>query len=105
MAGPPYITGALYPMDNVVPPYQQPNGPGTTVIPQQPIGEKMGLFNAGCGHFFNSWLVQRGSFLDPSDGLVKSVALVTCPLCGYLQQQIIPYSLIDFDPNFMYIIG
>jgi hypothetical protein len=105
MAGPPYTTGALYPPDpGVVPAYTQPGGPGTLAYPQQTMGEQMGLFVGGCGHWFGSWFVQEGSFLDPDTDTVMSVALVTCPLCGFLQQQIIPFDRI-YSFEFYYIIG
>ena len=103
--GAPYILGALYPPDDVVPKYTQPGGPGTAALPSQPIGERMGLFSAPCLHWFNSWRVQEASYTDPNTQIIHRVALVQCPLCGCLAQIIDPYSLIDFDPNYWYIIG
>ncbi len=103
--GSPYILGALYPdSTDVYPVFTQPGGPGTQTFPAQPIGERMGLFNAGCGHWFDAWLVTRSSFLDPDTHTVMSVALVLCPLCQFLQQQIIPYERI-YGPEFVYILG
>ena len=101
----PYILGALYPdSTDVYPVFTQPGGPGTLAYPQQPIGEKMGLYNAGCGHFFDSWRVQRSSFLDPDTQTVMSVALVQCPMCSFLQQQIIPYERL-YSFEFYYVLG
>ena len=101
--GSPYIIGALYPPDDIVPKYSQPGGPGTTAYPQQSIGEMVALFVAGCSHWFNSWRVQESSYTDAFD-VVHTVALVQCPLCGYLEQIIDPYNLIYTD-MYAYIIG
>ena len=90
--------GTLFPVDFTAAVYTQPGGPGTTVYPQQAQGEMMGLFNAGCGHFFNSWLVQCAAVCGvPS-------AIVGCPLCGYVVQIITPFSLI-YTYEYAYILG
>ena len=103
MAHAPYILGALYPWDNVTPPYTQPGGPGTQTFPAQTQGEMMGLFTAQCGHFFNSWHVQQASYVD-DEGNTHTVNLVQCPLCAILVQIIDPFWLI-YTLDYMYIIG
>ena len=90
--------GALYPnggLNNIA--WSQPGGPGTIVYPQQQIGgayesitpfnEATGMFRAGCGHAMNQALVQREYDYDND----ISVALVTCPLCGYVQYSLSPF--------------
>ena len=89
--------GELYPTQ-YYPTFSQPGGPGTPTFPQQDIGEKLGTFTAGCGHWFNNWWVPNSAFLGvPS-------AYIACPLCGYVQQIVTPQSLIYTDP-FYIIVG
>jgi hypothetical protein len=71
------------------PQFTQPGGPGTVALPQQAINELNGMFRAGCGHSFNSWLILTQS--DPVQGVVK---LVCCPVCTYVQNQ---YTLDAFN--------
>src|SRR5208283_4728132 len=94
--GSPYILGALYPPDEIYAKFTQPGGPGTPVFPQQQIGEQIGTFMADCGHYFLDWMVQMGSYKD-NEGVTHRVALITCPLCGYLNQIVDPYELINTD--------
>lgn len=90
--------GALYPpggLNNVK--WSQPGGVGTQVFPAQqtsvdllditPFSELTGLMSAGCSHYFDEPLVQRE--FDYTEN--SSVALVCCPLCGYVQTAIEPF--------------
>lgn len=89
--------GALYPpggLNGIA--WKQPI-PGGLVYPQQvtgvdyysvqPFSELSGLMSSPCGHFFNYPLVQREyDYLTES-----SVALIQCPLCGYLIYTLEPF--------------
>lgn len=90
--------GTLYPeggLNNIN--WSQPGGPGTQVFPQQQVGvdyisidpfnELTGIMSVGCGHFINTPLIQREYDYDTGE----SVALCTCPLCGYIQEAIEPF--------------
>ena len=90
--------GALYPpggLNNIK--WSQPGGVGTPVYPQQqtgvdyfsshPFSELSGQFSVGCGHFCNMPLVQQEyDYVTES-----SVALICCPLCGYVQYTLEPF--------------
>jgi hypothetical protein len=92
--------GALYPpggLNNIA--WQQPGGVGTQVFPAQqtsvdyfavtPFSELTGVFSSPCGHFENYPLIQQE--FDYETG--SSVALVCCPLCGYVVYTIEPFEL------------
>lgn len=86
--------GQLWPLGDDYPTPVQPGGPGTVVTsPPQDIGEKIGMWTTGCGHFFNNWAIYKVAV-----GGVPS-ALVCCPLCGYISRIITPYDLINTDAN------
>jgi len=75
----------------------QPNGPFTQVtnIPMttDPLAKTNGVYISipsgryfpGCGHSINEYLIQQLSL----DGVTQAKA-VTCPMCGYVQQLIVP---------------
>ena len=90
--------GALLQPNDAYPPFQQPGGTGAATFPQQQIGEKLGMFTAGCGHFFNNWMVLNRAFLG------QFSAYICCPICGYVQNIVTPQSLIYTDA-FYIIIG
>lgn len=90
--------GALYPpggRNNVA--WSQPGGVGTQVFPQQqtgvdyfavtPFSELTGMMSSGCGHFLMTPLIQREYDYDTE----KSVALLCCPLCGYVNSYLEPF--------------
>jgi hypothetical protein len=90
--------GALYPpggLNNVK--WSQPGGPGTLVYPQQqtgvdyfsikPFSELSGQFACGCGHYVDQPLIQREFDFDTEE----SVALICCPMCGYVQYTLEPF--------------
>lgn len=90
--------GALYPaggLSNIK--WSQPGGVGTLVFPQQqtgvaylstkPFSELSGIFACPCGHFCNYPLVQREWDYATS----SSVALICCPLCGYVVYTMAPF--------------
>jgi hypothetical protein len=84
------FVGGLFPPDKEYPAAKQPGGPGTIVTdPIQSDGEKIGLFVAGCGHFFNSWMIQKIAVSGTAS------AVIGCPVCGYCQRIITPYDLIN----------
>lgn len=76
--------------------WKQPGGPGTQVFPAQatsvdyfsvkPFSEQSGLFSCGCSHFCNYPEIYRD--IDVTTGEV--LAMVTCPLCSFLQYTL-PY--------------
>jgi hypothetical protein len=82
------LVGTIYNPDTAVylPKFTQPGGPGTATFPQQQPGEMIGLFVAGCGHWFNNWDVISAT-VDCDE-----VAVMRCPLCQYVQRIIDPYS-------------
>jgi len=69
------------------PKWTQPGGIGTPVFPAQTTGELVGLFMAGCGHSFNSWIIEESQACNGD-----TVAVVMCPLCRYCQRIIDPFS-------------
>lgn len=75
---------------------KQPNGVGTPVTdPTQAFGERIGKWFPGCGHSFNNW--------DIASCAVgcTTAALIRCPMCGYVQRILVPYSLIHADANYI----
>lgn len=90
--------GELLQPNDAYPPFEQPGGTGTATRPQQHIGEKLGTFTAGCGHFFNNWMVLNRAFLG------EFSAYICCPICGFVQNIVTPQSLIYTDA-FYIIIG
>lgn len=90
--------GELFQPNDAYPVFEQPSGPGTVTYPQQQIGEKLGTFTAGCGHFFNNWMVLNRAFL----GVFS--AYICCPVCGFVQNIVTPQKLIYTDA-FYIIIG
>jgi hypothetical protein len=89
--------GALLQTNDAYPPFLQPGGIGTATFPQQQIGEKLGMWVASCGHFFNSWRVISQAFL----GIYS--AYISCPVCGFVQRIVTPQSLIHTDAFFIII--
>lgn len=83
--------------------WSQPGGSGTVVYPQQPFGERVALFTAGCGHWFNHWDVHKNIFNPPSTviGYTIESAFLCCPLCSYIQQIIYPYADIYSLSNYI----
>lgn len=90
--------GALYPsggLNDIE--WQQPGGVGTQVFPAQamgvdyfstvPFNEFSGLQFSGCGHSLNTPLIQREYDYNEQ----SSVALICCPLCGYVNNAIYPF--------------
>lgn len=75
-------------------PASQPAGPNTPVTdPVQTTGELIGQFFSGCGHSFNAWEIMAMTVeCIPSAG-------VRCPICGFLQRIITPYSDIYAQAN------
>ncbi len=81
------IVGTIFqPAVSYLSPFTQPGGPGTATFPQQDPGQMIGLFVAGCGHFFNSWIIFSATVN------CDQVAAMLCPVCGYCQRLIDPYS-------------
>lgn len=93
--------GALYPpggLNNIA--WTQPGGIGTQVFPAQivggsyestePFNERSGIFNCGCGHSQNQALIQREFDYDTN----QSVALVCCPLCGFVSYTLTPFEAV-----------
>jgi hypothetical protein len=89
--------GTLLQPNDSYPPFLQPGGPGTATFPQQQIGEKLGMWAASCGHFFNSWMVLSRAYL----GIFS--AYICCPQCGFVQRIVTPQSLIHTDAFFIII--
>ena len=91
---PDFQVGELYTPSGSYPVPSQPGGINTPVtMPVQTDGEKIGLWVAGCQHWFNHWNVYSAAV-----GGVTS-ALICCPVCGYIQRIITPYSAIHSDAN------
>lgn len=100
------LVGTVYiPNYNGIP-WTQPGGPGTTVFPQQqsnpwanyPVAgqffiEASGLWTVGCGHWVDYPYVWRD--YDACTG--ESCAIVSCPICSYIQYLMEPYEAFD-DP-------
>jgi hypothetical protein len=85
------LIGQLFP-EPYQPTPKQPGGIGTPVTdPLQTVYEKTGMFFGGCGHSFNSWVIQQTSV----GGVPQKLA--TCPLCGYCQQ-VLTVSAFDNNP-------
>lgn len=86
--------GQLLPGDGCYPTPLQPGGPGTPVtMPSQTEGEMIGLWVAGCTHWFNHWSVYSAEIGG------QPTALICCPICLYIQRIVIPYSAIHTDQN------
>lgn len=89
---PTIILGQLYPNDGTTPVPQQPGGPGTPVtMPIEQPGEQLGNWTAGCGHFFQNWMIYSAQIQG------VTAALIVCPMCLYLQRIVTPYS--DINPK------
>jgi len=94
-----WVVGGLYPQPGGIGGFwTQPGGLFTTVFPQQasanvdyfstePFNELSGQYSFGCGHSANQCMVFRDYDYDNA----TSVALLTCPLCGFVQRTIEPY--------------
>jgi len=88
--------GEIYQNDGTKPGTVQPGGPGTIVtMPQETDGEKLGLFVAGCGHFFVSFVAQSASVFG------VPACLLLCPVCNYIQRIIVPFTDIYSESNFI----
>jgi hypothetical protein len=76
------------------PPAEQPGGIGTVVTdPTQQPDEMTGLWFFGCGHSF----VHMDIRIQAQNGC--PVALVRCPVCGYVQRIISPASELHSEAN------
>ena len=84
----PLATDSILGQSSLGPLYTQPGGPGTQVFPQQSLGEKSAPYSFGCGHFFN--LPAIWEQYDPATK--QQAAIIACPICGYVQRIIEPYS-------------
>lgn len=86
--------GQLMPNDGSYPIAVQGGGLGTPVTNiLQTQGEMLGLWVAGCGHWFNNYDVRFAEV-----GGVPS-ALVCCPLCLFIQRIISPASEVYSEAN------
>lgn len=83
---------------NGLPVWQQPDGPGTPVYPQQPLGERVALFVMPfCSHWTNHLNVT----VEQSAANVQS-AILSCPLCSCVVRIMTPASLYqDNTVNFI----
>ena len=95
--------GSLQPVSWLPPPYQ-PGGPGTPVIfPAETVNtqlnEKTGMFFPGCGHSIMHWEISWDSLGG------QPVALVKCPLCGWINSIWNPASLIEDTAQYPFIFG
>jgi len=75
-----------------------PNGgpPPTAYTPQTnptPYNERAAMFFPGCGHAIRSWEVRW----DAVNG--EQMALICCPLCGYLQDILTPEAALSVYQN------
>jgi hypothetical protein len=78
--------------------YTQPGGIGTPTFPQQTTDEMNGRYYPGCGHSITAYDVRQQGIGDPP----VSSALACCPLCGFLQTIVTPYSdFINSDTIFL----
>lgn len=103
MGFPPPEVGALQPVSFIPQPYQ-PGGPGTPVVfPFQTVNnfldEKTGRFFPGCGHSIMNWEISWDSLGG------QPVALVKCPLCGWINSIWVPASLIENAIEYPFIFG
>ena len=89
MANP--VVGELFiPPGSFRAPCIQAGGVGTPVTdPTQTVEERTGKFAPACGHSINGWDIQRAAIAGVSS------ALITCPLCGYIQDIVTPFTLLD----------
>jgi hypothetical protein len=118
-----YVEGELLqPPEEGYPAFTQPGGIGTPTFPAQPSGEDgpvpdpahpgsflqpwtagipdelgQAMWVSGCGHWFNHWEVKEIA----SCGV--QVGLMCCPLCGFIQRIISPYSAIQSDANYILV--
>jgi hypothetical protein len=83
--------------------FTQTGGPGTQVLPAQTVdpssniapfstkatSNQTGQFAFGCGHIVNNPVVWR----DFDYVTNMSAAMITCPMCGYLNSVLEPYEL------------
>jgi len=94
--------------------WSQPNGPNTTVFPQQQVNqpflayptsgqiwaENSGLWVCGCGHWQNCITI----FRDYDNVQQISVAVIACSLCSFIQRYQSPYESITDPMRFPVII-
>jgi hypothetical protein len=88
--------GSIFPAgaDDPYPVPIQPGGPGNPVtMPAQTQGEMVGLWVAGCGHWFNNYDLRFIAIAG-----IPSVC-VCCPVCLYIQRIITPVSALYTDAN------
>jgi hypothetical protein len=110
------VLGELYAPYSYLPKFVQEGGAGTPVVPppaeylvncgslqignppvaRDPLNQINGQWNSGCGHVINSWEVRQ----DTVDGVLS--AIVCCPLCGFVQQIITPYSLFLAEGSYLF---
>jgi hypothetical protein len=112
--GNPFV-GQLQPQHEGYPDPLQPGGPGTQVTdPTQPsvvyqngtppnfytpttnptpYNERAAMFFPACGHAIRSWEVRW----DAVNG--DTMALIVCPLCGYLVDILTPQEALDVNIN------
>lgn len=90
--------GALYYPGGIGGFWQQPDGVGGLVYPQQvtgnssilttePFNELTGTYVFACGHSANECMVVRDWNYETN----MSVALLMCPLCSFVQRTIEPF--------------
>ena len=111
-----FQVGQLYKgfLQNGLPFWSQPGGPGTQVFPALPTqfpSQNMGypqvvmaypsLYVWGCLHPTNT--AEIFEVYDPYIG--EQVALVCCPLCSYIQQIIVPYSAYSNYEDTPIVVG
>jgi hypothetical protein len=81
--------------------FTQPNGPGTPIVPGQTVNpssnippfssqstsDQTGQFAYSCGHVVNNPVVWRDFDYETN----MSAAMITCPMCGFLNSVVEPY--------------
>lgn len=78
-----------------LPQFTQPGGIGTPVVPQQEENNNQGMFQPGCGHSIMEYDVRC---MEVDGEPEAPSAVVCCPLCGYVQTIITPFSeFLDMD--------
>ena len=108
----PVVGTLLYPNWNNIA-WEQPLGAGTTVYPQQQVNTpftqfpvpgqtwaEIGLWTAGCGHWFNDFMIFRGYNICTQ----QSAALQTCSVCTFLIRTYSPYEIIFETPQYAILV-
>jgi len=89
------VQGAIFDGDEKTyyPSHSQPGGVGTPTFPQETLGEMLGTWVTGCGHYFNNPEVVWDTLCG------QQVALICCPVCRFISRIISPGSLVYQFPN------